>query len=243
MIHLERVSLPRGLSALAHRDPDDNLVIFVSAALDATRQRAAVVQAIRATRRDTWRAGLPPVGLALVLGIKTAFRRAGSALRTRPLAWGTAATATVAGVATAGALLLTAPHQQRPAVATGPQPVPSAVAPLPQASQRPTSRPGHHGRSGQGGSPRLVSSGGSPSASQPSEPGKPAPTSGGGGGGGGGGSAPSPTPNPQPEPSPTPVTTQPAPAPSPSPTGGSGLCVTLVGLTVCLPAVTVKVKV
>jgi hypothetical protein len=239
VIHLERVSLPRGLSALAHRDPDGNLVIFVSAALDATRQRAAVVEAIRATRRDTWRAGLPLVGLPLVLGIKTAFRRVASALRARPLAWGTVATASVAGVATAGALLLTAPHQQQTPTASGPQPGPSAAVPLPQPSQRPTSRPGHHGRSGHGGNTHLVSSGGSPGASQPSAPGRPAPTS---GGGGGGGSAPSPTPNPQPEPSPTPVTTQPAPEPSPTPTGGSGVCVKLLVLKACVPPLTVKVK-
>jgi hypothetical protein len=236
MIHLERVTLPRGLSALAHRDPDDNLVIFVSAALDAARQRAAVMEAIRATRRGTWRAGLPPVGLALILGIKTVFRRAGSALRTRPLAWGAAATATAAGAATVGALVLTAPHHQSPPVATGPEPGPSAVAPLPQRSHRPATRPGHHGRSGPGGSTRVVSSGGSPGATQPSAPGRPAPTS----GGGGGGSAPSPTPNPQPSTGPAP--TEPAPAPSPSPTGGSGTCIVVLVLKACVPPLTVQVK-
>jgi hypothetical protein len=236
VIHLERVTLPRGLSALAHRDPDGNLVIFVSAALDATRQRAAVMEAIRATRRGTWRAGLPPVGLALVLGIKTAFRRAASAVRVRPVAWGAAATATAAGVATAGALIITAPHPQRPPAANGTQPGPSGVAPLPQASRRPPAHPGHHGRSGSGTSTRLVASKGSPTPGQPSTSGNPAP----------GGAAPSPTPNPQPAPSPSPapVPTGPAPAPSPSPspTGGTGVCVTLLVVKACLPPVTVKVK-
>jgi hypothetical protein len=236
VIQLERVTLPRGLSALAHRDPDGNLVIFVSTTLDAPRQRAAVMEAIRATRRGTWRAGLPPVGLALVLGIKTAFRRVASAVRVRPMAWGAAATATAAGVATVGALIVTAPHPQRLPTAAGPQPGPSAAAPLPQASRPPPAHPGHHGRSGQGAGTHVVSSGGSPGAGQPSAPGKPAPTS------GGGGSAPSPTPNPQPQPSTGPTPTEPAPSPSPSPTGGSGLCVTLLGLKACLPPVTVKVK-
>jgi hypothetical protein len=236
VIQLERVTLPRGLSALAHRDPDGNLLVYVSATLDATRQRSAVMEAIRATRRTTWRAGLPPVGLALVLGVKTAARRVASALRVRPLAWGAAATATAAGAATVGALIITAPHQGHPPVAAGPGPGPSAAAPLPQSSHRPPAHPGHHGRPGP--STRLVASGGSPGAVRPSTSGKPAPATGSGGG------APSPTPNPQPgsSPSPAPVTTQPAPAPSPSPTGGSGVCVTLVGLKVCLPAVTVKVK-
>jgi hypothetical protein len=234
MIHLERVTLPRGLSALAHRDPDGNLVIFVSTALDATRQRAAVMEAIRATRRGTWRAGLPPVGLALLLGIKTAFRRATSALRTRPLAWGAAATATAAGVATAGALILTAPHNGRPPTAAGPQPGPSAAAPLPQPSHGPAARPGHHGRSGSGGSTRVVSSGGSPGVSRPSAPGRPAPTSGGGGGGGGG--APSPAPSTGPAP------TEPAPTPSPSPTGSSGTCIVVLVLKACVPPLTVDVK-
>jgi hypothetical protein len=237
VIHLERVALPRGLSALAHRDPDGNLVIFVSATLNATRQRAAVMEAIRATRRGTWQAGLPPVGLALVLGAKTAFRRVASAVRVRPMAWGTAATATAAGVATVGALIVTAPQPHRPPAATGAQPGPSAAAPLPQASRPPPAHPGHHGRSGHGAGTHVVSSGGSPSAGQPSAPGRPAPTSGGGGGG-----APAPTPSPQPAPSPAPTEPAPAPSPSPSPTGGTGVCVTLLVIKACLPPVTVKVK-
>jgi hypothetical protein len=236
VIQLERVTLPRGLSALAHRDPDGNLLVYVSAALDATRQRAAVMEAIRATRRSTWRAGLPPVGLALVLGVKTALRRVASALRVHPLAWGAAATATVAGAATVGALIITTPHQNHPPVANGPEPGPSAAAPLPQPGQRPPAHPGRHRRPGP--STRLVASAGSPGPARPSTSGKPAPEPGGG--------APSPTPNPQPapapSPSPAPVPTEPAPAPSPSPTGGTGVCVTLLGLKVCLPAVTVKVK-
>jgi hypothetical protein len=41
VIHLERVDLPDGLRALAFRDRNGNLVIFVSAGLDAKQQRAA----------------------------------------------------------------------------------------------------------------------------------------------------------------------------------------------------------
>jgi len=227
VIHLERVTLPPGLSALAHRDQHGNLVIYVSDLLDATRQRAAVMEAIRATRRTGWRAGLPPVGVALVLASRTVFRRATAALRVHPVAWGAAATAAVAGAATAGVLLTAPPGHHAPAPSALPAIAPSAAAPAPRQGQRPPARPAHRSR------PRLVTSAGSPAPAQPSAPGtprsSPAPA---------GGTSPSPAPAPSPSPAPT----EPAPAPSPTPTGGSGVCVTLLGLKVCLPAVSVNVK-
>jgi hypothetical protein len=228
VIHLERVALPPGLSALAHRDQHGNLVIYVSSALDAGRQRSAVVEAIRATRRTSWRAGLPPVGIALVLAARTVLRRAAAALRVRPVAWGAAATATVAGAVTAGVFLASPPARHAPPAA-GPTIGPSAAAPAPQQSRPPPARPAHRART------RLVASAGSPAPGQPSPSAspRPAPTPGGG---------PSPTPAPAPSPAPSPAPTAPAPAPSPSPSGGSGVCVTLLGLKVCLPTVTVKVS-
>jgi hypothetical protein len=227
VIHLERVALPPGLSALAHRDQHGNLVIYVSSALDAGRQRAAVVEAIRATRRTGWRAGLSPVGIALVLAARTWFRRAAASLRVRPVAWGAAATATVAGAVSAGVFLASPPARHAPAAAGLPTAGPSAAAPAPQPSPRPPARPAH--RAGT----RLVASNGSTAPGQPSTSAspRPAPTPGGG---------PSPTSAPAPSPTPSPAPTEPAPSPSPS--GGSGVCVTLLGLKVCLPPVTVKVS-
>ena len=228
MIHLERVTLPPGLSALAHRDQHGNLLIYVSDVLDASRQRAAVVAAIRATRRTSWRAALPPVGAALLVGTRTAFRRAATALQVRPVTWGAAATATVAGAATAGVMLTTPPGHHAPAAAGLPTTAPSAAAPVPQQSQ-PPGRPAHRSR------PRLVASNGAPAPQESSTPGRSRPSPAVGGG-------PSPAPSPAPAPAPSTSAAPPAPAPSPSPTGGSGVCVTLLGLKVCVPAVSAKVK-
>ena len=64
MIRIERVALPKGLRAVAYRNPRGDLVIYVSQALDADCVRTTVRKAIRASRRAGWRAGLPPVGVA-----------------------------------------------------------------------------------------------------------------------------------------------------------------------------------
>jgi hypothetical protein len=236
VIHLERVTLPPGLSALAHRDPDGNLVIYVSASLDASRQRAAIREAIRATRRTGWRAGLlPPVGIALILAARTMLRRAGAALRVRPVAWGAAATATVAAAATAGVVLTSPSHPAVPPSAAGPTLGPSAAAPPPSSQPRPPAHAGHHTRPGN--APRLVASGGSPGAGQPATSSQPTPKP---------ASVPSPAPAPAPT-EPAPAPTEPAPSPTPSPTpspaGGSGTCISLLGITVCLPPLTLTLKV
>ena len=60
MIWIERVARPAALRAIAHRDPNGHLVIHVSDVLDAERQRAAVMEALRASRRSGWRAGRHP---------------------------------------------------------------------------------------------------------------------------------------------------------------------------------------
>jgi hypothetical protein len=61
VIRIERVALPAGLRAIAQRENDGILVIYVSDGLDAQRQRAAVMAAVRASRRAGWR-GAVPVG-------------------------------------------------------------------------------------------------------------------------------------------------------------------------------------
>jgi len=224
VIRLERVSLPDGLRALAYRDPHGNLVIYVSAGLDASRQRAVVLAAIRATRRTGWRGALPPAGVALVLSAATTLlRQAGRALRFRPAAWGAAATATVVGTATAAVFVTAVPHHRAPA-AGGRAQRPSAVAPAPG---RPApAHGGHRARTG------LTGSDGAPGAEQPATTGKPRPAP---------APASGPLPSAAPSPSPSPAPAQ--PSPSPSPTGSGGICVTLLGIGVCLPPAQVSVPV
>jgi hypothetical protein len=219
VIHLEHVSLPDGLRALAYRDARGNLVVYVSQTLDAAGQRAAVVAAIRASRRGRWRAGLPSAGIALLLGIRTTLGHAAGALRARPLAWGTAAATTmlVLGVSAAAVFITAVPQRGAPPEAA-PRPSPhSMLSPRPQPG-RPPARASHlaEARRAPGGT-ASVAPGGRTGSGRPS-PG-PAPT---------GGSSPAPA-----TPSPTP--TEPSPSPSPSRSKSpSGICVTLLGIRVCL---------
>jgi hypothetical protein len=203
MIHLERVRLPDGLKALAYRDRNGNLVIYVSEGLDAKGQRAAIVAAIRASRRAGWpKTGLLPVGIALFLGIRALLGRVGHAISAQPAAWGAATMATVVGASAAGIFIASAPNPPNPSAPRRPG-VPSTVQPAPPSAQPPG-----------GQAPRrrqvhpVVVARISPAPGQPASSGqpRPAPTPPG---------RPSPTPPPAPAPSPTPP---PAPAPSPTPT-------------------------
>jgi len=196
VIHLERVRLPDGLKALAYRDRNGNLVIYVSEGLDAKGQRAAIVAAIRASRRAGWpKTGLLPVGIALFLGIRALLGRVGRAIGGRPVAWGGATTATVVGASAAGIFIASAPHPHGPSAARRPG-VPSTV-PLAQPSAQP---PGEHTPRRRQVHPVVVARI-SPAPGQP----RPASTPQG---------RPAPTPPPAPAPSPTPT---PAPVPSPAP--------------------------
>jgi hypothetical protein len=223
VIHLERVPLPPGLRAVAHRDKRGNLVIYVSETLDAARQRSAVVEAIRASRRSEWRhGGLPSAAIVLLLGIrtalgraagapKTALWRAAGALKARPVAWGTAATTAVAGASAAGVFITAIPHHP----SSSRRPEPSAVQPLTPQAQPPGSgsRQVHAGATA---APRSSAGRGQAAAAQRKRP-APTPSA---------GSSPTPTPAPSASPSPT----QPAPSPSPS----SGICVIVLGVRVCV---------
>jgi hypothetical protein len=215
VIHLERVALPPGLRAVAYRDKRGNLVIYVSESLDAARQRAAVVEAIRASRRTEWRGGLPSAAIVLFLGIRTALWRAGGALKARPVAWGAAATTAVAGASAAAVFITAIPHHPASPPSASRQPGPSAVRPLtPQP-------PGHASRQVHARAVTAPStSAGRGQAAAAQRP-RPTPTA-------SAGSSPSPAPAPSASPSPTP--TQPAPSPSPS----SGICVDLLGIRVCV---------
>jgi hypothetical protein len=239
VIHLERVDLPDGLRALAYRDRNGNLVIFVSAGLDARQQRAAVMEAIRASRRAGWRrTGLLPVGIGLALGIRALLGRAGRMVATRPVAWGAATTATVVGASAVGIFIASAPRPHAPSAA-GPPAGPGAVQP---SGQQPAGRAPHRRQAHPVSVARLSPGPGQPAASgsptpAPTSPGGPSPTT----------PAPSPGPSPsppprRPSPSPSP-SSPPSPSPSPSPTGSPpGLCVVVLGVTVCLPQVSVSRK-
>jgi hypothetical protein len=216
MIHIERVALPDGLRALAHRDAHGNLVIYVSQALDAPSQRAAVMEAVRALRRNRWQAGVPTAGIALLLAFRSLGSRAARVLSARPAAWGTAAAVAVAGAATAGFFLVTAPHPHSPAASGGrPGPVPSAAVPSRQPGQHPA-----QGTPAQPGAQTSPGPAGTGAARQPgtvaADTGDSKPPA----------SAPSPASSATPAPSPS-------PSPSPSPTG-NGNCVTILGVRVCL---------
>lgn len=220
MIRVERAALPEGLRAIAYRDHNGNLVVCVAEELDSGSQRAAVIDAIRAARRVGWRAGLPPAGIALFLGVRALLRRAARQLKARPAAWGTATAATVTAAAVSAYFLAAPPHPGRPSA--GQQPGPSVVAPASPHSRRarPSGRPGTSGRAGspgRSGAVSPVSARVKPGA--PTGPGTPLPTA----------PAPGPSPTPTSAPQPTP---QPTPSPSPSP--GSGLCIHLLGTKICL---------
>jgi hypothetical protein len=226
VIHLERVDLPDGLRALAYRDRHGNLVIFVSAGLDAKQQRAAIMEAIRASRRAGWRrTGLLPVGIGLALGIRALLGRVGRMVATRPVAWGAATTAAVVGASAVGIFITSAPRPHAPSAA-GPPAGPSAVQP---SGRQPGGRSPHRRQVRPVSVARRSPGPGRPAASgsptpAPTSPGGPSPTT------------PAPSPGPSPSPSP-------APSPSPSPTGSPpGLCVVVLGITVCLPHVSVSLN-
>jgi len=213
VIRVERTALPEGLRALAYRDHDGSLVICVSEALDPASQRAAVIQAIRASRRTGWRAGLPLAGVAMVLAARA---RGAATLSARPAAWAAAATATAAAAAAGAYFLVTSPSPGAP-VASQPGTVlphhpsgpdrPRGAAPGGQRSPAPavSGAPGH-GTTVQNAEPAA--------APQPPRNRQ----------------APSPSPSAAGAPTPTPVPSQ-QPAP---PATDRGLCLHLLGTTVCL---------
>lgn len=207
MIHLERVILPAGLRAVACRDGRGNLVIYVSETLDAACQRAAVVEAIRAARRNRWRTALPSA-IAVLLGIRAVVAHAFGVVKLRPLAWGATATTAVLGATAAGVFVTAVPHHHAPS-ASGRQAQPSSVRPTAAATQ-----PAHAGHQG---TVKPVAARRSRSSGHAAGAGKPSPAT----------SSTSPATAPSPSPAPS---AEPSPSPSPS-----LLCVILLGERVCVP--------
>lgn len=214
MIRLEHVALPDGLRALAYRDPRGHLIVYVSTSLDAKAQRAAVMEAVRATRRTGWRAALPPVGVALALVARALVHGAASTVRIRPAAWGAAAGATVLSASAAAVFVTTLPQHHSPS-GPGYQPSPPAAGPS-SAHHQKAAAPGRTGPA-----QPVADPGGSSGAGQAASAGQPGQAAASSGSGGAASPAPSSAP--------APVPSVPAPAPSPTVT----CVINLLGIKVC----------
>jgi hypothetical protein len=234
MIRIKRGPLPAGAQAVALRE-DGRIVVHVSEDLSGRQRLAAVREALRVAPAAGWRPLRSPVllpALALSAGLRQVPEGRWSYR--------------VAMAAVAGAVLLIAATSlatvsvehggvhQPPAAGAGRSPLTGAG---PMTSQPATGR--DHGQgSDPGGQPGNGSSPGQPGTAP--KPGKTSTTS------SSGGSAPAPQASGSPAPVSTPVPTsgsspQPSQAPSPSPSpspaeqsGGSGSCVVVLGITVCL---------
>lgn len=245
MIRIERVTLPAGLRAVARRDENGNLVVYVSAELNSRQQRAAVLEAVRASRRAGWRAALP-IWIGLAAGLRFFLRRLQSAIRNQPAAWATGTGAVVVGALVAGLLLG----------------VPGAHSPLAQGGT-PGATPTGQGSSSAGGHEHgrnhfrpisVVPSGSAPGQPGPGSrspgPGRSSPAPGHSHSAPASSSPPghssTPSPHPSkssPSPSVPPSSSSPAPTrsskPSPTPTPSpkpsrSRHCVIILGIKVCI---------
>jgi hypothetical protein len=235
MIRIERGRMPAGAQAVALRQ-DGRIVVYVSEELSGRERLAAVREALRAAPAAGWRPPRSPVllpALALSAGLRQVPESRWS------YRMGVAAVAGAVLLITATSLAtVTVEHggvQQPAAAGPGRPPLTGAG---PATSQSATGR--DHGQgSDPGGQP---GNGSSPTQSGTApKPGKTTTTS-----AGGGASPPAPQASGSPAPVATSVPTsgsspQPSQAPSPSPSpspakqsGGSGACVDVLGITVCL---------
>jgi hypothetical protein len=235
MIRIERGRMPAGAQAVALRQ-DGRIVVYVSEELSGRERLAAVREALRAAPAAGWRPPRSPV-LLPALALSAGLRQVPESRWSYRMA-----VAAVAGAI----LLITATSLATVTVEHGGVHQPAAAGPGrppltgagPATSQSATGR--DHGQgSDPGGQP---GNGSSPTQSGTApKPGKTTTTS-----AGGGASPPAPQASGSPAPVATSVPTsgsspQPSPAPSPSPSpspakqsGGSGACVDVLGITVCL---------
>ena len=231
MIHIERGRLPAGAQAVALRQ-DGRIVVYVSEDLSARQRAAAIREALRAAPAAGWRPEHSPV-LVPALGLSAGLRQVPESR------WSyRAAAAAVAGAAlliTAASVTTVSVHHgavRQPTAATGQPPLAGAG---PATSQSATGDPAGGRQPGNGSSP-----------AQPGTAPKPGRTTTTSAGGGAAGPAPEASGTPAPVPtsasSPWPQPSQaasPSPSPSSSPSpaqqsGGSGTCVDVLGVTVCL---------
>jgi hypothetical protein len=226
MIHIERGRLPTGTHAIAMRQ-HNGIVVHVSEDLSARQRVAAVRAALRAAPAAGWRPARSPVllpALAMSVGLRQVpegrwgYRMAAVAVAGAALLI-TAASVTTVSVDHGGA------HQPPAAAGAGQSPLAGAGPTTSQSATRTSPaggrQPGNGTPSSQPGtSPK-------PSKTTTTSAGGPAPQA-------TGTPAPVPTSTPWPQPS---QAASPSPSPSPSPaqqSGGSGACVDVLGLTVCV---------
>jgi hypothetical protein len=236
VIHLHHVNLPAGLSAFVRRGAKGELDVFVSAALEPARQRAAVRVALGAVRRRGLRAALLPAPLAaLFAGGRAWLRPIARALRAHSVASAGAAALAAAAAITVVAAVPHQVHHHGPASAAKPPAISRARTPGPGRTTA-RARPRSAGRT----QPAIAIGAVSPAGQRAANPqtGQPSSASG----------QPTPTPaasassnpppagassTPTPTPTPTPAAT-PSPSPSSSSGGAGGHCLEVLGLWVCL---------
>jgi hypothetical protein len=141
MIRFQRVALPPGTRAFAHRE-DGEILVQVSAGLTARERLAAIRDALRAAPAAGWRSPRSPVLLPALLG-SAGLRRAPEGRRAYRAATATAvavlAAATVAGVSLQGG-------GPRPPASAAERGGPPLTTPAPTASHEHGRRPGSPGR-------------------------------------------------------------------------------------------------
>ena len=229
MIHIERARLPAGTRAFAFHE-DGVIVVQVSAELSARERLGAIRQALRAAPATEWRSLSSPVLLPALAGSLGLRRAPDSPWPHRVLATAAIVVVVLIGVATITTVSLhgagrpPAAQPDRPPLLTGPAP-----------SGQPTSSHGS-GASRQPGT-GTGSSGGQrgPASGSGTKHGRKTSTTSAGGPAPQASGSPTPVPSgSSPQPSQTPW---PSPSPSPSPTkhsGGSGGCVGLLVIKICL---------
>jgi hypothetical protein len=224
VIRVRHVTLPAGLNAVVRKDSDGGLQVFVSDALSADRQRAAVRLALRSIRRPAWRTGLLPVPVGPLAAFWRSITRA---LRTHAIASSAVMFLAVAGAA---ALIVALPQHHGPAEA-GQRPGRGQVhAPAPGRTHA-AAKPGHGRSSRPAPGPKRVAGGYAGARPGPTTaPGAPK-------------SAPPVSPPPSAKPSkpaaaPPSGTASPTPtaasSSSPAPPSGGVTCLVILGVWVCL---------
>jgi hypothetical protein len=225
MIRIERAQLPAGTRAFAYHE-DDVIVVLVSAELSARERLSAIRQALRATPAAGWRSLGSPVLLPALAGCLGLRQAPDSPWPHRVLVTAAVAVAVLVGVATITTVSLHGSGQPSAAAQPGRPPLLSGPGP---ASGQPAT--GHrHGASRPSGTQAGSPAG--PAGSVPKRGKKTHTTAAGGPAPQTSGTpTPVPTTGSSPQPSQTP---SPSPSPSPAKHSGSGGCVGLLVIRICV---------
>jgi hypothetical protein len=242
VIKIRYADLPGGLHVRTEARGKDTMIYLLPGL--TVEQRRAALRRVRSSARVGQGPPLSTAGLARAVAadrIMTTVRNMAGALRVHPAMFVPLivillSAAVAYFVLSSVSIKIHSPQAGAPATLLGP-PIAAAAAPSHSGGSRDPDPPGGlmPGRPspGQSGTPTPTQPGGGHPSPSPFPSPDPVPT----GPGQQPGPLPSPDPSPVPSPAPSPSTTPVSPsAPSPSPTksGGSGLCVDLGPLGVCL---------